>query len=86
MSATLPDRHLAPPPLPGFSAGEVKGTLERGPLTIRAERADTSEEQGECDDRPVFVRELARGVDSHGVLIGDAYAPTPSAVRFKTAF
>lgn len=62
-------------PLPGFSAEEVKVTLERGTLTIRAEHADTSEKQGESDGRTFFVRELARGVVSRSVLIGDAYDP-----------
>lgn len=61
--------------MPGFSAEEVKVTRERGTLTVRAEHADTSAKPGESDGRTFFARELARGVVSRSVLIGDAYDP-----------
>jgi len=62
-------------PVPGFDKDDVEVTLEKGKLTIRAEKSDEHEEQGEEAGRAYFLRERSHGVTSRSILIGDSYDP-----------
>jgi HSP20 family protein len=73
-------------PIPGFSKDDVDVVLEKGKLTIRAEKAETSEpdgtgasEDGETKapsdeaGRTYFVRERPWGNVSRSLLVGDSW-------------
>ena len=62
-------------PLPGFSKDEIKVTLEKGKLSIRAEHAEAGTEEKDAGDHTYFLRERFRGVVARSVLVGDSYDP-----------
>ena len=62
-------------PLPGFSKDEIKVTLEKGRLSIRAEDEDAGTDQQAAEAHTYFLRERFRGVVARSVLVGDIYDP-----------
>ena len=64
--------------LPGFDKADVEVTLEKGTLSIRAEKQELHEEANAPDepggdDRTYFLRERRYGLTSRSILIGDNY-------------
>ena len=70
-----PDGLRIEAPLPGFSKDEVKVTLEKGKLSIRAEHADDRKEEKGAQAHTYFLRERFRGTVARSVLVGDTYDP-----------
>lgn len=63
-------------PLPGFARDDIEVTLEKGKLSIRADKsAEKSDEEKQDEDRTYFLRERSHGVSSRSILIGDSYDP-----------
>ncbi len=62
-------------PVPGFSKDEVEVTLQKGQLTIRADKKGEHEEKHEEDGRTYFLRERSHGASSRSLLIGESYDP-----------
>lgn len=61
--------------LPGFRKEEIQVTLERGHLTIRAERADEREQAGEREGRSYLLHERRQDAVSRSLVIGERYDP-----------
>lgn len=66
--------------LPGFTSDDVEVTLEKGKLSIRAEKsaqksAEKSADEKQEEDRTYFLRERSHGVSARSILIGDSYDP-----------
>ena len=68
--------------LPGVAPDDVEVTLEKGKLSIRAERtvpADDAADEG----RTYFLRERHHGPHARSILIGDGYDPDSVAGSLK---
>ncbi len=61
--------------LPGIGPDDVQVTLEKGKLSIRAEKPAPAEEATEDEGRTYFLRERHSGVNARSILIGDGYDP-----------
>jgi HSP20 family protein len=61
--------------LPGFGKDDVDVTLEKGKLSIRAEKRETTEKSQDAEGRTYFLRERAVGASARSILIGDSYEP-----------
>ncbi|PZC47696.1 MAG: HSP20 family protein [Chloroflexi bacterium] len=70
-------------PLPGFAKDEVEVTLEKGKLSIRAEKSTEHEAEAGAEGRTYFLRERSHGLNSRSILIGDSYAPDSVAGSLK---
>ena len=63
--------------LPGIAPDDVQVTLEKGKLSIRAEKAEAEEAQDAkaAEGRTYFLRERHHGPNARSILIGDGYDP-----------
>ena len=62
--------------LPGIAADDVQVTLEKGKLSIRAEKAAPEDGEETADEgRTYFLRERHQGPHARSILIGDGYDP-----------
>ena len=72
-------------PLPGFAKEDVEVTLEKGTLSIRAEKRDAQDAEAQDDaGRTYFVRGRTHGLSSRSILIGDGYDPDSIVGSLKT--
>ncbi len=69
--------------LPGYGKDDVAVTLEKGKLSIRAERQTESNDGAQQDDRKYFLRERRLGALSRGLEIGESYDPESVAATLK---
>ncbi len=70
-------------PVPGFDKDDVEVTLEKGKLTIRAEKSEKSEETTEKDGRKYFIRERRSGSVFRSLLVGDSWDPDAVSATIK---
>lgn len=73
-------------PVPGFDKDDVEVTLEKGKLTIRAEKSEKSEEAEETtekDGRKYFIRERRSGSVFRSLLVGDSWDPDAVSATIK---
>ena len=62
--------------LPGIAADDVQVTLEKGKLSIRAEKPAPEEGEETADEgRTYFLRERHHAPHARSILIGDGYDP-----------
>jgi HSP20 family protein len=68
--------------LPGVAPDDVEVTLEKGKLSIRAEKA-APEGDAADEGRTFFLRERHHGPHARSILIGDGYDPDSVAGSLK---
>ena len=69
--------------LAGYGAEDVVVTLEKGKLSIRAERQAPSGDGDEQDGRKYFLRERRVGAMSRSLEIGEGYDPESVSAALK---
>lgn len=69
--------------LPGYAKDDVAVTLEKGKLSIRAERQTESDDGDDQDARKYFLRERRLGALSRSLTIGESYDPESVAASLK---